>query len=110
MKKVSIILLICMSVTTLKSQEQTFTQMFDSVFQYVSRADATTGVLYNRVMPFSGLSRFETSDTANSTLFKQAYNELYEAAFVPTARLPIQPDTLESSIIKNNNAVNKGRS
>jgi hypothetical protein len=64
------------------AQEQTFTQMFDSVFRYVSRTDATTGILYNRVLPFSRLARFTVTDTANATVFK-VYSELQRVALVP---------------------------
>jgi len=39
------------TVATLPPQqpvERTFTKSFDSVFQNISRADATTGILYER--------------------------------------------------------------
>jgi hypothetical protein len=37
-----------LSINTIVAQEeQTFTEMFDSVFQHVSRTDAVTGILYN---------------------------------------------------------------
>ncbi|MDR1345904.1 MAG: GPI inositol-deacylase, partial [Bacteroidales bacterium] len=98
MKKFSIFLLILISVFTLQAQSEEFTHMFDSVFQHVSRAEATTGILYNRVLPFSGLYRFSTvrarQDTANAEVFKQACRELYEAAFIPAARLPFDADKL----------------
>ncbi|MDR0205722.1 MAG: hypothetical protein LBI45_00445, partial [Bacteroidales bacterium] len=70
-------------VGKLQAQEQPFTQIIDSIFQHVSRVDATTGILYNRVLPFSGLCRFVVPDTSNSEMFKQAYSELYEATFDP---------------------------
>jgi hypothetical protein len=79
------------------AQAQTFTQVFDSVFMHISRADATTGILYNRVLSFSGLPRFTRSDTANATIFKQAFQELYEAAFIPAVRLPFEADGLTAT-------------
>jgi len=83
MKRTIIILLLAVSATTLKAQEQTFTQMFDSVFQYVSRADATTGILYNRVIPFSNLTQFSGNnpDTVDMYRFLYGFHELYNAAF-----------------------------
>ena len=84
MRKNQFLALTCIiiSATTLKAQEQTFTQMFDSVFQHVSRVDATTGILYNRVLPFSNLKQFSSSnpDTANMYQFLHGYSELYNAA------------------------------
>jgi len=96
MKRIIIILLITITATTLQAQEQTFTQMYDSVFMNVSRVDATTGILYNSVIPFSGLYKFTEPDTANSEIFIQAYNELYNAAFLPFSRLPFEVDSLEN--------------
>ena len=34
---------------------QTYTESFDSVFINVSRTQATTGILYERVVPFANL-------------------------------------------------------
>ncbi|GHV34408.1 hypothetical protein FACS1894178_1850 [Bacteroidia bacterium] len=91
----------------LKAQEQTFTQMFDSVFQYVSRTDATTGILYNRVLPFSGFStkycNNDVNDTANSSLFFQAYMEMYNSSFLPTNALSFNNDSLEYLVNQNKN-------
>jgi hypothetical protein len=53
MKKIITILLITISATALKAQNQTFAQMIDSIFQFVSKVDASTGILYNRVLPRS---------------------------------------------------------
>jgi hypothetical protein len=80
MKKISIALWILLLSFGLYAQEQTFTQAIDSVFQFVSRDDVATGILYNRVIPFSGLYKFSASDTSNAGVFKQAYDELYNAA------------------------------
>jgi hypothetical protein len=96
MKKLFIFLLLTVSfsVNVLHAQMQGFTQMFDSLLMHVSRTDATTGILYNRVLPFSGLTRFTQPDTANTDIFVQAFSELYEAAFIPAARLPFSADSL----------------
>ena len=108
MKKNITFLLIIISATILKAQEQTFTQIFDSVFQYVNKADASTGILYNRVVPFSGLYKFTVPDTANSEIFKQAYSELYEAAFLPASRLPFKADSLENLLSTQQDVVDIG--
>ena len=89
MKRLVFLLLTIVSVTNTKAQEQTFTHAFDSIFQYVNRADATTGILYNRTLPFSGLYKFSVPDTANSNVFMQAYSELYNAAFINTSKITV---------------------
>ena len=93
MKKNLLFLLtvVSISATALQAQNQSFTQSFDSVFQYVNRVDARTGILYNRVIPFSRLYRFQQPDTANATIFIQAYSELYKAAFYPSVRSSFFP-------------------
>ncbi|MDR3046288.1 MAG: putative lipase, partial [Bacteroidales bacterium] len=110
MKKQLIFLLITVlfSVNVLHAQMQSFTQMFDSLLMHVSRVDATTGILYNRVLPFSGLAKFTQPDTANADIFVQAYSELYEAAFVPAARLPFTSDSLQNIITPTGNVVDVG--
>ena len=82
MKKLTTILLILVLATTLNAQNQTFTEMIDSIFQHVSRVDATTGILYNRVLPFSNIKQFSgcNPDTANMYQFLHGYSELYNAA------------------------------
>jgi hypothetical protein len=68
MKRHFIYLLIAITAgsNAINAQEQTYTQMFDSVFIHVSRREAT-GILYNRVLPFSGLYRFEVSNARQDT-------------------------------------------
>ena len=38
---------------------QTYTEMFDGVFSVVSRTQATTGILYERVVPFANLTNYD---------------------------------------------------
>jgi len=38
--------------------QQGFTVLFDSVSVNINRSDATTGILYDRVLPFSNLKQF----------------------------------------------------
>jgi hypothetical protein len=83
--------------------EQTYTESFDSVFQYVSRTQATTGILYERVVPFANLLNFNSNlnasvDTSSYYHFAQAYSELYRAAFNISARLPWSFGNFEEQI------------
>ena len=109
MKKVLIFVIFFATNITTFSQalpppqtEKTYTEMFDSVFSVVSKAQATTKILYERVAPFAGLQNFNSSvsfvDTSNSKHFMRAYRELYDAAFEPFAKLPFDGDSLKSLI------------
>ena len=83
MKKLSFLVLFftIISASNLQAQ-QGFTELFDSVFVNIGRSDATTGILYDRVLPFSNLKQFSSSnpDTANMYQFLHGYSELYNAA------------------------------
>ena len=88
MKKLSLIFAMTFISLSLHAQtEKTYTEMFDSVFSVVSRTQATTGILYERVFPFANLVNYNsifnpTVDTSNFTHFIQSYSELYRAAFI----------------------------
>ena len=88
--------------------QQTYTEAFDSVFMHISRADANTGILYERVFPFAELMRFNSTitsvDTSNLEHFIQSYNELYIAAFLPST-LPFSTDSLKTIIKSRTSAV-----
>ena len=63
---------------------QNYTQAFDSVFQHVDLNHTTTGILYERVLPFSNLVSYITdiphsADTCDYWQFVMAYDELYRA-------------------------------
>ena len=75
--------------------------MFDSLFIHIRRADASTGILYDRVVPFANITDFTiypTLDTSQNQHFIQSYSELYRAAFLPAARLPFNPNELQNLI------------
>ena len=38
--------------------EGTYTEIFDSVFSVISKVDATTGIIYERVVPFANLVNY----------------------------------------------------
>lgn len=47
-------------MVTVYVKAQTYTHAFDSVFAHISRADATTGILYERVIPFGNLTHYNS--------------------------------------------------
>lgn len=63
---------------------QSYTQAFDSVFQYVDLSHTSTGILYERVLPFSNLVSYVTNiphaaDMSDYRQFAKAYDELSRA-------------------------------
>ena len=112
MKKLLIPIVLTISMWSLKAQEmQTFTEFIDSTFKYVNRTDARTGILYERVLSFAGLTRFNSKissvDTSDFERFKQGYHELYMASFVPSS-LPYSVDSLEKIIKTRTNSIDIG--
>jgi hypothetical protein len=92
MKKIFFILIITVYTCSLHAQQiQTYTEMFDSLLIHISRTDASTGVLYDRVVPFANITDFTvypTLDTSQKQYFIQSYSELYRAAFFLKLILP----------------------
>jgi hypothetical protein len=111
MKKFSFLVLFftAASVSSLQAQ-QGFIDLFDSSFVNISRSSATTGILYDRVLSFSNLTRFSGSnpDTADMHRFLYGFHELYNAAFDTTKRLPFDGDGLENLISNNAGYVDIG--
>lgn len=105
MKKYILFIIVSFAFFSLKAQlNQTYTEMFDSVFVHIDRSEATTGILYDRVVPFADFPRFNsmlssTVDTINADIFLQCYSELYRAAFVTEAQLPFSYHKVKESII-----------
>lgn len=61
-----------------------YTNLFDSLFVNISKRDATTGILYDRVSPISDATSFNSQcnpmvDTINTSVFLQCY---YDQKFV----------------------------
>jgi len=85
------LLSILLSVAGLKSaaQNQTYTEMFDSLFSNVPYSTVTTGILYDRVANFSDLELFnqQTTDTSSYANFMQAYSELNNIITIKNNRL-----------------------
>ena len=82
MKKI-LLLLFSISVFGIISA-QTYSQKFQEVFQHVNLNQLSTGILYDRVLPFSNITRYtlpflSQSDTCDYYQFVLAYDELYHA-------------------------------
>ena len=62
MKKLKIFFTLIVLTLSLQAQtKQTYTEAFDSIFVNVSRVQATTGILYERVVPFANLVNFNSN-------------------------------------------------
>ena len=94
-------LIITFIIVTIYVKAQTYTHAFDSVFAHISRADATTGILYERVLPFGNLTQYNSlegnPDTRSFSHFLRAYNELCRATFQPSITM-VPKDTLKHLI------------
>jgi len=103
MRKFSFLAMFFTAVSVSNVKAQSFTDIFDTIFVNISRTQATTGVLYDRVIPLSNLTRFSGSnpDTADMYRFLYGFHELYNAAFDTNKRLPFNGDSLENLISNN---------
>jgi hypothetical protein len=64
MKKFTFILVFFVVFSIVYAQSgQTYTEEFDSIFSNISRDDATTGILYDRVAQFACLYNFNAVDS-----------------------------------------------
>jgi hypothetical protein len=81
MKKIILIFALTIIILSLHSQtEQTYTEAFDSIFSNISRTEATTGILYERMMPFAQ----ENSTVSNNRVKKYAYQFIGEVLYPQT--------------------------
>ena len=106
------LLIICCS-TAFSQTGPSFTRLFDSLFANISMADATTGLLYDRVVPFANLPAFNSNrnpnvDTIDASIFLQGYFELYNAAIDPAERPLHTVNELRNMIPKDTNLINIG--
>ncbi|MGN6494643.1 MAG: T9SS type A sorting domain-containing protein [Agriterribacter sp.] len=87
----------------------TYTKMADSLLSPVSKTQITTGILYDRVAPFAGLHSFKSTDTSFYLHFKQAYSELYHAAYNHAAMAKAERiDTVSAAMYYTSNVVPVG--
>ena len=71
MKKTIFTFVIAFYANLLSAQQTgTYTQMFDSLLFHIGKSDATTGILYDRIVPFAYLMKFtlSASDTSDDNL------------------------------------------
>ena len=84
------LLSILFSITVLKvaAQNQTYIQMFDSLFSTVPYSTVTSGILHDRVADFSSIGLFnqQTTDTSSYSHFIQAYSKLHNKIFTQNNR------------------------
>jgi hypothetical protein len=111
MKKI-ITLALAVAVSIDITYAQSFTELFDSTFVNVSRTQATTSILYERVLPFAGLYKFNSNqtlvDTSNSVHFVQSYSEFYNATFLLPSSFLFDSDSLKSLISSSNSIIDIG--
>jgi Secretion system C-terminal sorting domain/Putative serine esterase (DUF676) len=102
-------LAICSFCCTAQSQvtftglKKDYTQSMDSLLNYVNKAPITTGILYDRVMPFAKLDMLKlngSTTTSNYQNFIQSWSELYRAAYNPTF---LSLENLKTNIKANTN-------
>lgn len=98
MKKLTFLTAFVVLVGIAKAQQKNYTETIDSLFANISKTEITTGILYDRVFPVSGLHVFNSgvSDTSAAQHFKQAWHELFSAAYNNSGML--KPDTLYNRI------------
>jgi len=107
MKKTIFLAVLIINSCILQAQFKSgYTSEFDSIFSNISHTEATTGILYERVVPFAELYNFNSNisnniDTSNVKHFLQAYFELYNATFLLPHTLPFDIDSLKSLLKEN---------
>lgn len=62
-------------------RDKTYTEGFDSIIANVSKDSILTGVLYDRVIPWSNLTSFTDSSKVTSDGFYQSWHELFNATY-----------------------------
>ena len=111
MKKLPFFVVITMCYATLIAQiPPPASADFDKLFKNVSLTDASTGIIYDRVVPFSNLPQFNSlnnrfPDTLNANTFFQCYSELYHSAVIHSARLSYSIEDLRVLLPKDTNLI-----
>ena len=95
MKKTLWTIISIVSITFAYGQSSpSYSNLFDSLFVNISMTDATTGILYDRVIPFAQLQKHNSIhnpnvDTIDADMFLQGYFELYNSAFLSNSKPPL---------------------
>ena len=95
------LLIIAFYLTPILLFAQSYKYVADSLFHHLDKSGVTTGILYDRVFPLANLHAFNKlqPDTASNKHFRQAYSELYSAAYNNIAwLLPAHIDAIASQI------------
>ncbi|RUA35321.1 MAG: hypothetical protein DSY77_02825 [Bacteroidetes bacterium] len=101
-------------------EKSRYIQKMDSIFEDLDKTKINTGILLDRVPSFANIEQFNNAnDTANFSLFRQAWSELYRASYTPA--FMNLPDKIKSMKMKNDydqvslglinmefNSINKG--
>jgi hypothetical protein len=97
MKKLTLLITVLVAILTQASaQQKNYTETMDSLFSNISKIGITTGILYDRIFPSAALHVFNSGviDTSSNEHFRQAWLELYRAAYINTSML--NPDSLSN--------------
>jgi hypothetical protein len=111
MKKLPFFVVVTMCYATLIAQiPPPATADFDKLFKNVSLTDASTGIIYDRVVPFSNLPQFNSlnnrfPDTVNANIFFQCYSELFHSAVIPSSHFSYYIEDLKSLLPKDTNLI-----
>ena len=76
MRKIIILSIFIISMITIYAQTP-FTEAFDNIFRNISRVGATTGILYERVVPFARLYNFNSNAYSNVDTTSTRQNKPY---------------------------------
>ncbi|MFC5285336.1 T9SS type A sorting domain-containing protein [Pedobacter alpinus] len=74
------------AMSTQNNSNLSYTETVDSLFQHLDKTGASTGILYDRVLPIASLQdfNFSNSDTSSHWHFIQSYSEIIRATYNPS--------------------------
>lgn len=99
-KKYPFVLATILAINSVQAQDNfTYTKMADSLLYPVNKSLITSGILYDRVVPFTSLHSFKNTDTSSYVHFTQAYSELRNAAYNNSSMIKVEKiDTASKGI------------
>lgn len=90
-RKILLLTGIFSGILTVTAQNNfTYTKMADSLLFPVNKSLITTGVLYDRVAPFTALHAFKNTDTSSFWHFVQAFSELRAATYSNSSMMQVE--------------------
>jgi len=110
MKKVIFLFTVFCCLCRLSAIAQSYTQSVDSLFIHLNKSVITTGILYDRALPFASVNLVNKyqPDTTNHGYFIEAYNEMYNSAYSHTGWIVL--DTLVRRVSSVNTMIPVGLS